>query len=1003
LIRRCLILLAFLVFAPPFPAATSDASSSQTLTRRRYLIDSWQTDQGLPQNSVISMTQSHDGYLWLATFNGLVRFDGERFTVYNAHNTPALDSSRIVRVWEDRSGCLWVGTESGGLVRREKGVFRQILVPNGKPSQLNALCDGKSTGEVWLTFVNGRMRHFSEGKLTEFVASWQGQPFVPLIPIRSNDGTILLWTDKGPFSNETGVFAPVGTNAAAFPNSADVYAPSRRGGSWRTFESKIVRIERDQVVERYDVFDWLPAVVATLYEDKAGNLWIGSLGAGVGRIKPDGRHEKMGDDFGLGHSQIRSFLEDQEGNIWIGSDGAGLYRLRSSAFSIIDKSNGLGADVALAVTDAEDGLWIGTNGGGIAHANDEEVRTIPVKGFPIAHVWTLLRDRENSVWIGTWGAGLFKLSNGKIEAVPQLNGLGDIVLASYQNPDGSIWFGGPKGLGCWKDGRAKFFTRANGLSSDDIRAICDDGQGGLWIGSNGGGLNHLKDEKFTVVRREQGLADDVVWSLYRDETNLWIGTFGGGLTLLRDGKLTTFTTQDGLPSAVICSITEDQSGYLWMGSYGGVFRIKKSQLLAHQPGTKNGLNVFVFTKSDGLPSRECTGSFQPAVCKMRDGRLAFPTVKGVAIVDPYNLPFNALAPAVAIEDANFGGEDIPLDILPTVLKVPPNPSQVEFRYTALSFSAPEKVKFRYRLEGLDKDWQEAGTRRSAYYPHLPPGDYRFHVIAANNDGVWNTVGSVLAVRVVPAFWQTWWFLAACALMIGGAIAGTIRFIEVRKLHRRMELLEQQHAVERERARIAKDIHDDLGASLTQITLLSELARGDLNRPAEAESHIKQISGTARELTRAMDEIVWAVNPQNDTLEDLLTYTVKFAQEHLALARIRCRIDVPANLPALHLSAEVRHNLFLAIKEAINNVAKHSKATEAWLRLRAQDRSFEFEIEDNGGGVPAAVVSGGPAELSSPGSHNGLRNMERRLREIGGTFEIARGSACGTIIRMRVGL
>jgi signal transduction histidine kinase len=362
-----------------------------------------------------------------------------------------------------------------------------------------------------------------------------------------------------------------------------------------------------------------------------------------------------------------------------------------------------------------------------------------------------------------------------------------------------------------------------------------------------------------------------------------------------------------------------------------------------------------------------------------------------------------LAPAVAIEEASFGDDEISLDVSPAVLKVPPSPPQVEFRYTALSFSAPEKVKFRYRLEGLDKDWQDAGTRRSAYYPHLPPGDYRFHVIAANNDGVWNTSGSVLALRVIPAFWQTWWFLAACVFMIGGAVAGTIRYIEVRKLHRRMELLEQQHAVERERARIAKDIHDDLGASLTQITLLSELARSDLARPTQAESHIKQISGTARELTRAMDEIVWAVNPQNDTLEDLLTYTVKFAQEHLALARIRCRIDVPAYLPPMHLSAEVRHNLFLAIKEAINNVAKHSKATGAWLRLRAHDLGFEFEIEDNGCGVPDSVIGGSTGDLTSPGSHNGLRNMDRRLREIGGTFLIERGAPCGTIIRMRVHL
>jgi signal transduction histidine kinase len=515
-------------------------------------------------------------------------------------------------------------------------------------------------------------------------------------------------------------------------------------------------------------------------------------------------------------------------------------------------------------------------------------------------------------------------------------------------------------------------------------------------------VNHFTNGKFTAIRRAQGLADDSVWSLYRDNANaLWIGTFGGGLSVLRDGKLTTFTTQDGLPSAVICSISEDRSGYLWMSSYSGVFRVKKSQLLSHAPGSKNGVEYFVFTRSDGLPSRECTGGFQPAVAQTYNGRLIFPTVKGVAIVDPERLPFNSHAPPVVIEEAEVDGTFTAFDPAPAFFTVPPNSAQTEFRYTGLSFSAPEKVRFRYKLEPLDKDWQEAGSRRSAYYSHLPPGEYRFHVIAANNDGVWNTVGATLAVRVIPAFWQTWWFLAACVLMIGGATAGLVRYVEVRKLHRRMELLEQQHAVERERARIAKDIHDDLGASLTQITLLSELARTDLKRPVQAEEHIRQISGTARELTRAMDEIVWAVNPQNDTLEDLLTYTVKFAQEHLGLARIRCRIDVPAKLPPMHLSAEVRHNLFLAIKEAINNVAKHSKATEAWLRLRSSDHSFVVEIEDNGCGIPESVASGRLADLTTPGSHNGLRNMQRRLAEIGGTFEIVGRPAGGTLVRMRV--
>jgi signal transduction histidine kinase/ligand-binding sensor domain-containing protein len=966
-----------------------------------YLVDSWQTDQGLPQNSVSSMTQSHDGYLWLATFNGLVRFDGVRFTVFNSHNTPELDSSRIVRVWEDAAQRLWIGTESSGLIVRENGMFRRLKFP-APGAQLTAICDGETAGEVWLALADGRLFQYMSGNLEPHAITWNGQPVAAIAPLHLVSDSLILSAQIGMFKWTNGAFAPWNESGPKFPNEGDVYAPSKKGGVWRTLGSKIVRVNADEILETYSGSDAFGATVSMLYEDRAGNLWVGTLGGGLARIDTTGRAKMIGVESGLAHALVRCVFEDHEGNVWVGTDGGGLYRLRVGVFSVIDKNAGLGADIALAVTETEDGLWIGTNGGGLAHVNDEGAETLNSGGLPIVHIWTLLEDREKNLWIGTWGAGVFKKTGPRFEAAPEFNALAGIVLASCQDSKGRLWFGGPAGLVCRSNHGVKIFTRANGLSHTDVRAIIDDGEGGLWIATNGGGVNHFKDGKFTAIRHTDGLADDEVWALYRDPSNtLWIGTFGGGLSVLRDGKITSYTTEDGLPSGVICSVTEDQSGYLWMSSYSGVFRIKKTNLLAHRQRSKEKLEFSVFTKSDGLPSRECTGSFQPAVCKMRDGCLVFPTVKGAAIVDPANIPINSRAPQVTIEEAEIDGVNVPLDPMPRLLTIQPKHTQVQFRYTGLSFSAPEKVHFRYKLERFDKNWQDAGSRRIAYYSHLPPGDYKFHVIAANNDGVWNNIGGILPVRVIPAFWQTWWFLVGCVFITGGASVGGIRYTAVRKLHRRMELLEQQHAVERERARIARDIHDDLGASLTQITLLSELARTDLNRPAEAESHIRQISGTARELTRAMDEIVWAVNPQNDTLEDLLTYTVKFAQEHLGLARIRCRLDVPAHLPPLHLSAEIRHNLFLAIKEAINNVVKHSKATEAWLRLRSSPRSFVFEIEDNGCGIPSSVTAGNFADLTSSGSHNGLRNMERRLHEIGGTFEILRHPEGGTIVRMRI--
>jgi signal transduction histidine kinase len=340
------------------------------------------------------------------------------------------------------------------------------------------------------------------------------------------------------------------------------------------------------------------------------------------------------------------------------------------------------------------------------------------------------------------------------------------------------------------------------------------------------------------------------------------------------------------------------------------------------------------------------------------------------------------------------------------LEIRPGKQRFEFRYTALSLVAPEKVRFKCRLDGLETDWVEAGTRRVAYYSYLKPGDYTFRVVACNNDSVWSETGATLALRVLPYFWQTWWF-SVCAMVTGaGVVGGGARYATRRRLRRRMEILERQRAVEKERARIAKDIHDDLGASLTRITLLSQSDRAELEDPRQAAADLAKIYTTARELTRAMDEIVWAVSPQHDTLDSLVTYLGKFAQDFLSVAGIRCRLNVPMQLPPLSLTAEVRHNLFLVLKEALNNVVKHAAATEVRVSLAPAASGFSLVVEDNGKGFDparagvAGNVGGGAARLSAG---NGLSNMRKRLEEIGGVFEIDTARGEGTKLKFVVQL
>jgi len=333
------------------------------------------------------------------------------------------------------------------------------------------------------------------------------------------------------------------------------------------------------------------------------------------------------------------------------------------------------------------------------------------------------------------------------------------------------------------------------------------------------------------------------------------------------------------------------------------------------------------------------------------------------------------------------------------LVVPPGRKQFEFRFTGLSFIASDKVRFRYRLEGLDKEWVEAEGQREARYGHLPARDYQFRVLACNNDGVWNEVGSQVAFTVQPFFYQTWWFLALAGLTVVGGVAGAVRGVTSRKYRAALARLEQQNAIERDRARIAKDIHDDLGAGLTQITLLSELARRD--PPDQAGAHLERISDSARKMTRAMDEIVWAVDPQHDTLNGLMDYISAYTEDFLRTAGIRCRMDLPAELPALRVAAEQRYNLFLAIKEALNNIVKHAQAVEVWLRLRLETEGLTLVVEDNGRGLPETAVAGGVPERLLSG--HGLPNLERRLVAIGGRCTVHSAPGQGTRVEMSVRL
>jgi len=587
------------------------------------------------------------------------------------------------------------------------------------------------------------------------------------------------------------------------------------------------------------------------------------------------------------------------------------------------------------------------------------------------------------------------------------------VLAMYQDSTDDLWLGQQAFSGVTKLRNAeRTVVPIPGTSANlDVRSILKDHEGNLWIGTSEDGLYRIKDGNSTHFGRQDGLGSDSIWCLHLDDQGtLWVGTCRGGLSRWQNGRFVTWTTKNGLINNVICQILEDANGNLWLGSYGGVFRISKKELNQSANEADPVVHCVGYNLEDGLPSIECQGGFQPSGYASPDGRLWFPTIKGLVVVDPKMTNPNSSPPTVVVEAVIADGLPNPVKhelgksdlILPTTEAViPPGNQRIEFQYTALSFSAPKGVRFKCRLEGLETEWEDAGTKRSAVYSHVPPGNYRFRVTACNSDGVWNETGASLAMVVRPYFWETKWFLTLIGLISLAVVVFIVRHSERRRMQRRLEKAERERAIEKERSRIAQDIHDELGANLTEIALLSEFAQEPSAPQKQVQADLQKITIKARNLTQMMDEVVWAVAPQNDTLEKFVTYTCSFAEEYMQTAKIICRLEVPEFLPEIILNSDVRHNLFLTIKEALTNIVKHAVASEVKIQITLESGSLIVLIQDNGKGFLNSSTLGSVENISTGGQRDGLYNMRKRIECIAGKMKLESLPGGGTCVRLTI--
>jgi len=936
----------------------------------------WLTENGLPQNTVQTIIQTRDGYLWIGTQEGLARFNGTGFVVFDKENTPQFKSNDIRGLLETRSGELWIST-SYGLLRRHSGVFNLFTTAEGLPdNSVGSLVEG-ADGTIWIATASGLAR-YANNAITAFAEVPDDVQTLYLDPT----GAIWIGTTNGIKSLKDNQLTKLTPVEDQLGRSVNAIVSDQQGRLWFGTDDGLVGDDHSQVVS-YSSANGLPDNhINSLTVDKEGCLWV-STSAGLARIK-FGNPAVVTTTKNLSSNIILATFEDREGSLWVGTESGGLNLLRDKKFTTLTTRDGLASDLVKAVYQDRSGtIWIGTNGGGLSFVKDGKITNLTTKeGLSSNVVLSIFGDDKGTTWIGT-PDGLNQYRDGKFTTLTVADGLSsDLVRSIYVDRAGSVWVGTRNGLNRIRNGEFTIFTTRDGLADDFIGTIFEDSKGALWVGTRAG-LSELNGNKFTNFTSRDGLSSDVITSLHEDsQHNIWIGTNGGGLNRLQSGKLISYTTRNGLPDNVIYRILEDVQQNLWFSSPKGIFKVSLKELNDFANGQLQFLHSTSYGTSDGLLTRECSGGGYPAGWRGNDGKLWFSTIKGVAMVDPANMQINELPPPVALEQIRVDDKDLSSN---ESVQLSPATTRLEFFYTALSFVAPDKVRFKYKLEGFDPDWIDAGTRRNASYTNLRPGNYTFRVQAANNDGVWNEEGALFQFYLKPHFYQTYWFYAALVLLLG-LISWQLYRLRVRQMKAQFD------AVLGERTRIAREIHDNLAQEMLGISVQLEVVARTMPPGAElAQTHLDRVRMLVRHGIAEARRYVWDLRSQALDKADLATALNETARRLTANGPVEAQVQVGGVFRPLPQAVE--DNLLRIAQEAINNAVAHARPQRIMVNLKFDIRSVQLSIRDDGRGFDqTAATSNG---------HFGLMGMRERAESIGGKLNIISSTETGTEVLVDV--
>ena len=982
--RKPAVLIEVLAAIPLlFGVHPSRSVASDFVTRSKlsnYSVDYWREAQGFPSTRIRSIVQARDGYLWMATYSGLVRFDGVSFTLFNL-KTGSLRYDEVWGLKEDRDGGLWIGTYGGGITLLKDGRFTTFTTADGLPDDAIRTLDVDPDGNLWAGTLRGACR-YSHGKFTSFTRK-DGL---------SNDFVTSICAASG-----QGIFAAAGNKFHRLVDGRFVVQPAvieekegrisnitagHDGSIWIAFEGGTVKRLKGGLVEKFEAEKASNTADSRVYEDRQGNVWMGS-GDGLRKLR-NGKFEvfsrgRAGSDLGV----VLSLCQDREGSLWIGLETNGLARLKRSQVATLSDEDGLPHNSVLtAFQDSKGDVWIGTATGFSKWSAERITSYTELDGSPIRHVSSIAEDRDGHLWIGA-GGQIFKIMrDGRFVKDPDWRRVFEIKTI-YRDPVGRMWVGTDgDGLFRIEQGRTTAYRIEDGLASNQVQGILCDRQGDLWITTFGGGVSRYDGGKFTTYTVRDGLGSDrVVADHEAEDGSLWFAT-RGGLSRFKNGRFRTYTIQDGLPVNQISGILEDRKGNFWFSCSQGLFKVKKSEFDDIDLGKIGRVTCHLYGVGDGLRSSAFAAGYQPNAWKTTDGALLFTSLKGLVAVDPERTSFNGLIPPVSIEKVLINTKPAETD---RDAVIPPGEGEVEIHYTALSYLAPEKMQFKYRLDGFDNEWVDAGTRRFAHYASLPHGKYTFRVIACNNDGIWNEAGASYTFSLEPHYYQTAWFFVLCAAL---AVLAGYGFYRIRVNRMKAEFA----AVTAERNRIAREIHDTLAQGFAGISVQLEAGKQMLfDSPRLVEGHLDQANELARGCLEEVRRYVWNLRHRDEGKGDVAARLLDLARTIAGGTPLNLKTSgTPRQL------SEATESILLRIgQEAILNAVRHAHAGRIEVELAFESGGVRLSVRDDGCGFDQEKVG--------DNGHFGIIGMRERANQLGGSFAVNSAPGRGTKVEVMLPL